>query len=1100
MARLAAFARPPLTPASPSAEGKRNTARSRYGGDKNNGTNINTTCRTKAGNSNNKNNNKNNNKKKMEATRSTAPAADDDLLSLEGDQDANSTTSIEDYDLGFLDDMACGVYKPISKLWGVKAIAGLIGEQCTDVSTNQSTDDANDDGDDANPNEKGSGSGSGKAKVNSSLLQDSGSGSGDDQSHAGSRRSITSSSFSEVSGDVETTTSINTSVDIDVSADLDEIARRQADLLYTELARTKQEVLLQKQRSLKKTKQQGGGGGGGIFKKGLLGHARLAGGASRENPTNTNTNTNTTTKSRRILSLRKDKNSNSNSNKKNKNSNKNNKTELNASADRPVLAVVNDSGIDLVNVSLQSNNNNNSNNNSNNNKNDDAGAGAGAGAGNNDESAKAVNISGSTAGTSSGSTCTATYSATLCPEGMDTSIDLVVKTGPANANDVNKPATAVTTSTTTWTSTVGANKGTDNAKGRGATPTVEATATATATATSAQAKLDAIATATDDALARVFFGPAAQAATAQAQYLVKAMQEDARRYYQEAIAAERGGDVKGAQKWYGLASMAQEREAAAKTMGRAEAQTITEAEQSFVACGMEVQMAPSTIADGRSVGSTAAFDEDEDGAGSVVSITSNDYNYDDGDNRADRAGAGAGAADNKGTGIGSDLGLGGITSFGGGEASTAAAARTPAYVHQATTTATRGAKSTTSTSFTMEDPTFVLEMSSIDEMMASFSDENKPEASQQEEKPAVSQMDKNKKRPAQPAGIAEDEPPLERSEFVTPVFNLLVRAYGAENFSGDDRWERVNVILDRYKGREDRLIQSLLTKAAEREAKQKEQKQMQQVGGTGNKAGAETIAGTPSDSFQLDVSSIAPEAAATSAPPSEAPPKPDLSFRDLATRPVDDDDSLFGDLEQNHIEPVDNGGPSPRSPPNTVNAFGNHAISPPPNKSAYASSRGYSPQGKAFAPKTPSTVGVNSDSDCSPAHNTSMQSNDSSSAAFDFGDFASSNPFKRLDFAEHADGDTYARSASSPGSSSPFNSDVDGANYQFGYTHEYAAGSQKSGGFTSMVDSDDEQSSSVTPMRLPNHRRAGRASTRLRSILQGGSASVDVESASLLHK
>ena len=127
-----------------------------------------------------------------------------------------------------------------------------------------------------------------------------------------------------------------------------------------------------------------------------------------------------------------------------------------------------------------------------------------------------------------------------------------------------------------------------------------------------------------------------------------------------------------------------------------------------------------------------------------------------------------------------------------------------------------------------------------------------------------------------------------------------------------------------------------------------------------------------------------------------------------------------------------------------------------------------------------------------------MQSNDSSSAAFDFGGFASSNPFKRLDFADHAD-DTNAVSAGNPRSSSPFNSDTDGANNQFGYTHDYAAGSQKSGGFTSMADSEDEESSPAKPMRLPNNRRAGRASTRLRSILlQGGAASAKAESASLL--
>ena len=199
----------------------------------------------------------------------------------------------------------------------------------------------------------------------------------------------------------------------------------------------------------------------------------------------------------------------------------------------------------------------------------------------------------------------------------------------------------------------------------------------------------------------------------------------------------------------------------------------------------------------------------------------------------------------------------------------------------------------------------------------------------------------------------------------------------------------------------------------------------------------------------------------------------------LHTRPVDDDDSLFGDLDQSDVEPVDNAGPSSRSPPTTVIALGNYALTTPPTKSASASSRGYTPQGKASAPKTPSTVGVNSDSDCSPAHNTSMQSNGSSSSAFDFGGFASSNPFKqRLDFAEN-DGDTN-----------------DDAHNQFGYEH--AAGSQKSGGFTSMVDSEDEESSPVKPMRPPT-RRVGRASARLRSILQGGAASAKAESASLLH-
>ena len=900
MARLAF--RPPLSPASsppspPSAKGGSGAA-ARSGTDDITRTDATDNSKTIGS--------------KMKATTTAGSGTADDSLSLEGDvDDANSTASIEDYDLGFLDDMACGVYRPIRKLWGVQAIAGLIGEQCSSSSANnQSTDEAaaaaNEDENDANNSNKKKSSG--KTNVNSSLLQDSSS-VVDDQS----RRSITSSSYSEVSGDVETTTSINTStntstntnntsIDIDVSADLDEIAQRQADLLYNELAQTRQEVLLQKQRSMKKggkNKQ----GGGGIFKMGLLGRGGGGGGASKVNANVNATSTSTTPKTRRGLSLRK--NSNNNHNKKSKS--KSNKSKLNASADRPVLAVVNDSGIDLVNVSLQR-----SNDNDNIKGKDGADAGTSS---SNDEAAKAVNTSGSTAGTGG----SAIYSATLRPEGMDTSIDLVVKTGPAAtgtttrrpSNNANKAATATAAAVTT-TTTNNKQGQTDNAKNEGST-----------TVGSAQAKLDAIATATDEALASVFFGPAAQAATAQAQYLVKAMQEDARRYYQEAVAAERGGDVKGAQKWYGLASMAQEREAQAKAMGKAQAMGRAEAEQSFMACGLEVQMAPSTLTDGRSVGSTTAFDdedEDDDDGGTFVSITSNDYTHQDG----------AGAVDNKGTGIRSDdLGLGGITSFGGGEASTGPA-HTPAHVRPAATTTTttctttaRGAKAT-STSFTVEDPTFVLEMSSIDEMMASFSTDAKPEASQkQEEKPAVSQMDKNKKKPTQPTAIVEDEPPLERSDFVTPVFNLLVRAYGAENFSGNDRWERVNVILDSYKGREDRLIQSLLTKAAERETKQKkEQKQLQEVGVTGNKSGAETnITGTPSDSFQLDVSSIAPEAAATSSTPSEAPQKPDLSFRDLAARPVDDDDSVFGDLEQNAVERVDNAGPSACSPPTAVNAL-----------------------------------------------------------------------------------------------------------------------------------------------------------------------------------
>ena len=94
-----------------------------------------------------------------------------------------------------------------------------------------------------------------------------------------------------------------------------------------------------------------------------------------------------------------------------------------------------------------------------------------------------------------------------------------------------------------------------------------------------------------------------------------------------------------------------------------------------------VQMAPSTLTDGRSVGSTVAFDDDnedddDDDGGTFVSITSNDYTHQDG----------ASAVDNKGTGTGirSDLGLGGITSFGGGEASTGSAL-TPAHVRPAAT-------------------------------------------------------------------------------------------------------------------------------------------------------------------------------------------------------------------------------------------------------------------------------------------------------------------------------------------------------------------------------------------------------------------------------
>ena len=306
-------------------------------------------------------------------------------------------------------------------------------------------------------------------------------------------------------------------------------------------------------------------------------------------------------------------------------------------------------------------------------------------------------------------------------------------------------------------------------------------------------------------------------------------------------------------------------------------------------------------------------------------------------------------------------------------------------------------------------------------------------------------------------GSADDaESPPDRSEFVIPVANLLERVYGAEAFGGEDRWVRTNLILDTYKGREDALIQSLLVKAAEREAKQKKAPKQR------NDTSTRSAAATPADSFNLDVSSIvagdedvdaittgsSPGTAAPAPTPPQAPSKTDLTFSDIPVRPfeddagvgsgneenspseeidttgdstaaggydVADDDSLFADLERNDAELVDNAAPSSLpARPTTDGLSANAKISSPPSKSEHVPSHGTT---------------------------SSMQSDESS--AFDFGQYTTSNPFQNPDEKEN-------KMSTMPSFSShpPISSDE-----QFGYMYA-------------------------------NQRRAGPASTRLRSILQ----------------
>ncbi len=360
-------------------------------------------------------------------------------------------------------------------------------------------------------------------------------------------------------------------------------------------------------------------------------------------------------------------------------------------------------------------------------------------------------------------------------------------------------------------------------------------------------------------------------------------------------------------------------------------------------------------------------------------------------------------------------------------------------------------KEAASTNVTVEDPTFV-EISSIDDTTPSFAADAD-----------VAKDPAGEKQPQQPTntnttggGSADDdESPPDRSEFVTPVANLLERVYGAEAFGGEDRWVRTNLILDTYKGREDALIQSLLVKAAEREAKQTKAPKQR------NDTSPRSAAATPADSFNLDVSSIvagdddvdaitsSPETAAPAPIPPQVPSKADLTFSDIPVRPfeddagvgsgkeenppseeidttgdstaaggydvVDDDDSLFADLERNDAELVDNAAPSSLpARPTTDGLSANAKISSPAFKSEHVAS-----------------------------HGASMQSDESS--AFDFGQFTTSNPFQTLN-----EKDTENEMTATPSSSSrpPIFSEE-----QFGYMYM-------------------------------NQRRAGPASTRLRSILQ----------------
>ena len=364
-------------------------------------------------------------------------------------------------------------------------------------------------------------------------------------------------------------------------------------------------------------------------------------------------------------------------------------------------------------------------------------------------------------------------------------------------------------------------------------------------------------------------------------------------------------------------------------------------------------------------------------------------------------------------------------------------------------------KETASTNVTVEDPTFVLDMSSVDGTTPSFTadaDVVKDSAGEKPQKPTNT-------IPSTTGGggsADDDESPPDRSEFVIPVANLLERVYGAEAFGGEDRWVRTNLILDTYKGREDALIQSLLVKAAEREAKQKKAPKQR------NDTSTRSAAATPADSFNLDVSSIvagdedvdaittgsSPGTAAPAPTPPQAPSKTDLTFSDIPVRPfeddagvgsgneenspseeidttgdstaaggydVADDDSLFADLERNDAELVDNAAPSSLpARPTTDGLSANAKISSPPSKSEHVPSHGTT---------------------------SSMQSDESS--AFDFGQYTTSNPFQNPDEKEN-------KMSTMPSFSShpPISSDE-----QFGYMYA-------------------------------NQRRAGPASTRLRSILQ----------------
>ena len=361
-------------------------------------------------------------------------------------------------------------------------------------------------------------------------------------------------------------------------------------------------------------------------------------------------------------------------------------------------------------------------------------------------------------------------------------------------------------------------------------------------------------------------------------------------------------------------------------------------------------------------------------------------------------------------------------------------------------------KEAASTNVTVEDPTFVLEISSIDDTAPSFAadaDVVKDPAGEKQPQPT------NTIPSTTGGGSTDDDGSLpDRSEFVTPVANLLERVYGAETFGGEERWVRANLILDTYKGREDALIQSLLVKAAEREARQKKAPKQR------NDTSTRSAAATPADSFNLDVSSIvvvdedvdaitsSPETAPPAPIPPQGPSKADLSFRDIPVlRPFEedagigsgneefspseeidttgdstaavgydvvDDDSLFDDLERNNAEAVDNAAPSSLSAPTTDSLSSNVNISSPPSKSEHVAT-----------------------------HGTSMQSDESS--AFDFGQFATSNPFQNLN-----EKDTENETTAMP--SSPCHPPIS-SEEQFGYMHT-------------------------------NQRRAGRASTRLRSILQ----------------